>query len=956
MKRNISVTSFPKPPPKSEWKFIDELKKPLHIPIAWSRFRAGRNEVAVGAGVNPCLDFPDPNGLLVTAFTDFRRFLQAGGIPVHGPYPIRIEQTRCELPETYTINVRNNECRILAGDTEGVRRALIALENLILQADGPILPLGARHYEPVIRTRIRWACYGRKADDRPDAYPDDYPDGYLNRMAHDGCNGLGLKASFYDICYSPTLPELGRYAAIHQERLRKLTCRCLRYGLRVFLYVNAPHAFAADDPALKAHPDLMGRRIGNMTNFCTSSATGQRYLREAVCNLFTAVPDLGGLFDITVGERPTHCWSAITNDHTPNNCPRCGHRPPAEVLGEMLDVMADNMHKAAPQALMISWPYTQYALWGIKRAAASAGHMPASVVVMYNFESAGQEKQLGKMRFADDYWLSYVGPSQFFRQCARNAVRHGCRIFAKLTVAASHEVGTVVCIPVPGILYEKYRAMRRLGVSGAVETWDFGNYPSLMTKAAGLLSFNPFPKSKSEFLLTLARWEWGRHAATVAQAWKHFEAGYRNVPLNILFSYFGPLHDAPIWPLYLKPRDTVLAPKWFFGNPRVDGDRIGECVTYAHTLQEDIILCERIVLNWKKGVALLRRIERACAGHREQMKEIRTARALGLQFESALDILRFYEMRERLFREKPARRPALLAGLRALVAREIELDKELLPLTEEDPHLGFHPEANGHRYFPAAIRWRINWLKQLLATEFAEVDAVVRFGKPLFPDYTGLRPKGAVYRSAVVSSDKTALWRKDGALWQTAPEGSCSYDGFRYARTTALIREKEPGKFATLWQTAHDGKALYVRVVCALPHGQSPAVSGKDRSRLEPLVNDLVLVYLEPRRLWPAIQFMVNAKGHRYYIKPTGGSDLSYDWQVWAGRIEAGWEARFRIPFAELGLAGKPAFPLRINVGRQMPDAGRNGFHYFFWIRRNPLPERLCWGTDNPKDLGWLAL
>jgi len=80
----------------------------------------------------------------------------------------------------------------------------------------------------------------------------------------------------------------------------------------------------------------------------------------------------------------------------------------------------------------------------------SAGHMPKNVILQHNFETGGRNVQLGKGRPTWDYWLSYVGPSELFRNCAKAAVRCGTRVSAKLQVSCSHEVATTQVVPVPG--------------------------------------------------------------------------------------------------------------------------------------------------------------------------------------------------------------------------------------------------------------------------------------------------------------------------------------------------------------------------------------------------------------------------------------------------------------------------------------------------------------------------
>ncbi len=933
---------FPAPPPARR-RFIGELRSPPHGRIRWERQVARAGEISLAGGLSLDIRLDDPAGLLDSACRDFCGFLEAAGISARGSYPVRILPDQRLPPESFRITAARAGCAVACAGIEAARRALTRLEYMIRMTGGPLLPAGSVLLRPQVRDRIRWACFGQHAGA--------YPEGYLVRLARDGANGLVLPASFRDLCRTAAVPEWGRDAGERLARLGRLVRRCRNYGIRLFLYVNEPRAFDADDPVLAAHPELAGKRVGRTVCFCTGGAVGRAYLREAVRFLFENIPDLGGLIDITVGERPTHCHSGGLEF---NNCPRCAGRPPALVLAEMLEIMEQSMRAVAPQALMISWPYTQYALWGIDRAAASAGRMPPGTAVMYNFESAGRTRQLGQWRYADDYWLSYVGPSDFFKRCAANAVRHGNRMFAKLTVAASHEVGTAVCVPAPGILYDKYRAMHKLHVSGALETWDFGSYPSLMTQAAGLLSFQPLPPSKSAFLAMLARLRWGtRRAPAIIRAWRHFESGYRNVPLNILFSYYGPLHNSPVWPLYLRPRDTALTPKWMFGWPAVDGDRIGECIAYAHTLDETITLCRRLVLHWRKGVAILRGLVADGCANAGQAGEIRAARALGIQFESALNVLRFYRLREQLWRAPAGRQSALLGAMRSLARREILLDRELLPLAEADAHLGFRQDAGGHLYFPAAIRWRMNWLRRQLAGEFRQVAALIRAGKPLFPEYTGARPAGRHYACRRAAHAAGAGRAVDG--WKNTPAESCGYAGFRYACAAEMKKEPAPAGYGAAWQAYRHGQALEIKVSCGLPAGTNPPASGEDCAKLEPLLNDLVLVYIEPRRLWPPLQFMVNARGARYFIKPGVLQGLVYRWQAQARRAENAWTAVLSIPLRELGMARGHEWPLRVNIGRQMPDpAGRGGFHYFLWHAPHPWPPRLVWNTFNPADLGWM--
>ena len=131
-------------------------------------------------------------------------------------------------------------------------------------------------------------------------------------------------------------------------------------------------------------------------------------------------------------------------------------------------------------------------------------------------------------------WHMQVG--QIFKEAAEVGKQRNMTVYAKIQVCNSHEVATVPYIPVPGILYDKYKYMHEYNVRGVLYCWYFGSYPSLMNKAAGELAFAPFYRSKQEFLKHLAAIYWGREAEKAVEAWNLFEAGYTNYPINMAFS------------------------------------------------------------------------------------------------------------------------------------------------------------------------------------------------------------------------------------------------------------------------------------------------------------------------------------------------------------------------------------------------------------------------------------
>ena len=934
------VNLLPPQPAEQDWQFVRELQQPYHQKVRWEPRTANVGEADCSAGVTVERRFPDPRQRLDTAYEDLSDFLNVTGIHQGGPYKITTEASATETPETYRVVVSPHECKILAGDTEGIRRGIFFLEDQILCAQGPFLPLGEVIRTPAIRTRISRCFFGpiKRPPKNRDELADGvnyYPDPYLNRLAHEGVNGLWLTIEFKDICQTKAVPEYGKEAAPRLAKLRDTVRRCLRYGIKTYIFCIEPICFQSDSPVLAAHPELGGHRSGSTVYFCPSGKAGQAYLEESTRSIFSSVPDLGGLIDINVGERPTICPNA---GMTQNNCPRCAQRQPWEIMADCLAAMERGMHAANPSAEMISWFYCPSTRrdggWSDEALRAAAGHIPPGVALQHNFESGGGKEQLGQWRDASDYWLSYLGPSQRFVDCAKRAAANGTRIFAKLQVGCSHEVASVPFVPVPGNLYQKYKAMHKLGVSGVMQCWYFGNYPGVMNRAAGELAFAPLAASQDEFLLRLARRDWGSDAPQVVKAWNAFATAYANYPLNHIFSYYGPMANGVAWPLYLKPRDLPLEPTWLLQYPP-SGDRIGDCVTQSHTLDEDVTLCDRMARGWKEGVEILRVLKPKYAGNPERLKDIGLAEALGIQFQSGANILRFCALRQRLAWGKGNERLSLLEPMKALVRDELALDERLLPLCEADSRLGFHSEAEGYKYYPDRIRWRMDLLQQLLATEFPGIEQRLHRGLVAFPEYVGEKTGSSDYACAKVTQPIPLDGKCLEGLWETLPE----------APVTACEGTAPRDGRQTVWRAAYDGQALNIGVICReratnakSARGKRPAAWGAEN----------VEIQLEPQRLWPSLHFRVDAQGNRSY-RVVGGKE-NLNWQATVQHGQDFWAVQVRIPFEMLGLSPGTLHPIRLNVIHQCSASGRS----CSWIQRQPVHRAFPYGGENYADLGWL--
>ncbi|MDO5582080.1 MAG: hypothetical protein Q4G69_13205, partial [Planctomycetia bacterium] len=684
-KGGIDVSALPAQP-SMNWPFLEDLKKPMWSDHHWKARKGSADEADLSSGVSLVFDFPDPEDLLDTAENNLKCFLDAGRIPQSEKgYRIQTAKIPGYIPEQFTLEVKKEGCRILASDTEGIRRGLFFLEDQMLRADGPFLKIGTFDRKPFVKRRINRCFFApiNRAGNHPGMSPDElindidyYPENYLDRIAYEGVNGLwiaisglnqrGTEAGISDLVKTSITPNAAPDGPQRLAKLKKTVARCKRYGIRVYIFTIEPAiTIAPDDPILKKYPDCIGFAPGR--RLCASSEPGQIYLYEAFYNLFKEIPDLGGLINISHGERYSTCLSSLpATGGGKINCPRCSKKEPWRIFAEAVSAMEKGMHAAAPNAELIAWIYQpqpqaqskdtplDIAPWTYELAK----HVPKGVILQSNYESGVEKTVFGKKLVGGDYWLPIPGPSPRFEQFAKDAREHQTPMSAKIQTGGCHSIATTPFVPVPSLLYQKFEGMRRLGVEYVMLNWYFGAAPSMMHKAAGRLSFEPFPQSEKEFLKDLAAIEWKKEdRAKVAAAWDLLGSAFSHYPLSNLAQYYGPMNWGIVWPLILEPRVLPLSPTWRLANFITDsagkpvytpwapsGDRIGESFPNLLSLDNMIALHTKMNEEWSKGTALFEEIEDHYKDFPERITDIEVVKALAVHFQNSLDIYRFYDL------------------------------------------------------------------------------------------------------------------------------------------------------------------------------------------------------------------------------------------------------------------------------------------------------------------------
>jgi len=718
---HFSLRSYP-PYPDGEPGFIGKLRE-YHIPaVHWKKDAAGEG-LPLLKGVFLQNNFPDPDRVLESVEAAWRRFAGKAGIEGEA-IKLLLKENPLLKREAWRRSVSDGEIVVEAADSEGIRRAVYMFIDDCAALSEPFFPFGTVEKTPWLRNRISRCFFGpiKRPPFNHDELLDDvdyYPDAYLDRLASEGVNGLWLTGAWRELAHTDFFPDDPKREQ-RLEKLRKTVVKCLKYGIKIWLFCIDPRAWGTDNEYPDELADAVAReRLVGLYGFCPAGKNAERYLFQAPNSIFREVPGLGGMMMISLGERFTTCLTQALHRNRGLPCAdKCGLNE-AQVLSKTLSPIRDGIRAAAPDAELLSWLYIPHMSgippWVCELPSELNGD---GISMAFNFESGCVKNQLGKNVIGGDYWLSCAGPSDRFRIFAANAKGH-CEFAAKLQVGCSHECATIPFMPVPAQLYRKYREMYKLGVGSVIQCWYFGNYPGTMNKAAGLLAYEDFKDDEQSFLTRLAAPEWGAaDAPEVAGAWMKFSEAFRNYPMDIQFQYYGPMHDGPMWPLYLRRSKSRLTRSW---KPEKfpAGDALCE-MSMVFSTAELMTLSSKMSKEWHDGVKILRQLAERHKNILARAEDFSLCEALDILFASGSRILKFYTLREQWL-ASPLENVKLLKLMADLVEAEITASMLLAELCEADLRLGYHSEAEVFKFHPAGLRHRADELRRLLETDFKMV-------------------------------------------------------------------------------------------------------------------------------------------------------------------------------------------------------------------------------------------
>ena len=289
-----------------------------------------------------------------------------------------------------------------------------------------------------------------------------------------------------------------------------------KHGLKLILYLNEPRGMP--DAFFKMHPDWRGVKAERSDRYalCTSNPDVLEKLSKGVETLFRKVPELGGLFCITMSENLTNCFSKGCSDPA-QFCPRCAKRTAPEVIVKCWRPLNAGRTEKKADAEVIAWSWAWSPDWDEDVIA----RLPSGVKLMMVSESHLETDCCGGIKGkVIDYSISKPGPGPTFARLANKARKAKIPIIAKVQLNNTWENSAVPYIPVPGLVQEHLDNLRALGVKDFMVSWTLSGY------SGGNIPL--LDKSKEE----LAKERFGSAASEILKACSFFDKGFRFFPFN----------------------------------------------------------------------------------------------------------------------------------------------------------------------------------------------------------------------------------------------------------------------------------------------------------------------------------------------------------------------------------------------------------------------------------------
>jgi len=550
-----------------------------------------------------------------------------------------------------------------------------------------------------------------------------YTDGELMRVSAAGFNAIWLGADFSRLATTAIFPEFAPDAELHMKSLNRLIERAARHKLKIFLLLQLPAAlpvestFWSDNPHLQHAQEEVCRGARGQEYrvrcLCSSMPQIKRYLYQLGADLAAKAPELGGIILQTVADTPTHCWSwrgqKVDADEgiavTRSKCPSCGSRTAAAVVSEIIRLVREGIRSSSDACKIIVWNRG----WDFYEPIPSPGiisALPRDVILMLDWDYGRRRKSGRREITVIENSMTSAAPSEACIAALETAAAVGLEVMVKLQIGTSQELTTVPNLPVIPVLWEQVRFIRQFSLSGYMGCWDYGNMLSANTHAFNWFLRDDAEEDGERELAIFAHDYFPKCSAKgMLAGWQKLIDALECYPATVDFIKFGPVNFPFILPWISGPllSGKVVGRSWV---QEERGDELNMALK-SMGLDDIIAQLEKVCVLWDEGVVLLEGATALCH-HLRVTAEMNSVKVSGLAFHSALNFCKVYRLRR-------SWRSEMMTEYRQLAFNEVQILRQVLPLLDSDPRMGYHSGAGGYLYDAAGVRQQLAGLLHQLA-------------------------------------------------------------------------------------------------------------------------------------------------------------------------------------------------------------------------------------------------
>jgi hypothetical protein len=626
-------------------------------------------------------------------------------------------------PKGYEIVATPERLTVCGYDERGAMYGIYNLEARMNLREAPFLPANlktVRHSLYDVRMIESWMGWM------------EWPDQLLAHLAHDGFDGI------FASCYAnpngdrTTAESSTEFMArllfmVRQQdpaRIRDLINRASRFGIKVYT-------------------PIVYQSLGT-----PESEAG---LRSLVQDILKAFPDIQGYLLLTEG-----FWYKQWGG---------GHGASTEYVQDWarnwsraVGIVTEECHRVNPVIEILPWEYNiDFRPQNVDVKRYFIQQLPADTIPMLTWENGKSFEIDGMKGYLGDYSLNQIGPAEVTDAQIGEARQRNMKVYCKADTFASWQFGTIPYLPFPYQWYERYKALEKYGVNGAMESWSSGYTPNFMTELRAWTCWSDAPPFE-ELLGAIAARDFGSgKQEMVRQAWDHFSRAIRLVPdtgpnmgtnnaignplffqeppvRTTTFKYSWTDHDKwmgyfggqinPYWPFTVSR--MVFYPD--FTNRTNNAELYARSATGVEVGQETKVLpvflkyLRQAFDQMEEGLKLYRAAALGSPKSKRQqaVREVVVAEHLQRMMQSNYAILEFEDLRLQLAAEQDSQKAgAILDRMETILREEIARTELSLLAATRDSRLGFQFEQD-YVYTPYSLREKLKSLRETLEKQLPE--------------------------------------------------------------------------------------------------------------------------------------------------------------------------------------------------------------------------------------------